>query len=98
MGRAQNFDYSLWSLEYVNLRFGELWDVYAFLEKEKKKITNKVSSTPLRSVGDNLMSCEGDDPCTCAGIKRNGIRNKNFLGDFSQPLVTGELLDFKKKR
>ena len=46
-------------------------------------------------MGDN-MSCGREDPCTCAGIKCNCTRNK-FLGDFSQPLITGELLDFEKK-
>ena len=43
------------------------------------------------------MSCGREDPCTCAGIKCNCTRNK-FLGDFSQPLITGELLDLKKKK
>ena len=63
------------SLEYVNLKFGEaVGCIYAF--QKKRNIENKVSSTPLRLMGDNIMSCEGDDPCTCAGIKCNCTRNK----------------------
>ena len=65
--------------------------------KREKKITNKISSTPLRSVGDNLMSCEGDDPCTCAGIKCNGTRNKNFLVTFHNPWLLENYLTSKKK-
>ena len=44
------------------------------------------------------MSCERDGPCTRVGIKFNCTRNNEFLGDFSQPLINGELLDLKKKR
>ena len=61
--------------------------------KEKKKI-NKASSTPLRSTGDTY---ERDDPCTCAGNSAI-VLEMHFLGDFSLPLITGELLDLKKKR
>ena len=32
-----------------------------------------------------------------AGIKCNCTGIKKFVGNFSQPLITGELLDLKKK-
>ena len=71
------------SLEYVNLKFGEALGCICLSRRKKKRkkknIKNKVSSTPLRSVGDNIMSCERDDPCTCAGIKCDYTRNKIFL-------------------
>ena len=80
---------------------GKLWDVYAFLEekkKEKKKnIENKVSSTPLRLMGDNIMSCEGNDPCTCAGIKWC-TRNKIFLVTFHNPWLLENYLTKKKQK
>ena len=67
-----------------------------FLKKIKK---NRILQIKYRVLlwDQRVVNFEKDDPCTCAGIKCNCTRNK-FLGDFSQPLITGELLDLKKKK
>ena len=67
------------------LEFEVIVGCKCFLQKKKRKKKekiNKVSSTPLRSMG---VKNERDDPCTCAGIKCNCTRNIIFLVTFHYP-------------